>query len=209
MATNEVPNRVGRNPVLLVHGIFDTVAIFKQMSGYLRNHGWSVYSLNLVPNFGIVSLDELAHGLADYIAKTFTREQSIDLIGFSMGGIVTRYYLQRLGGIERVQRYISISAPNHGTVMAYSLPFTGVSQMCPNSELLRDLNRDGAELLGKIDCTFMWTPFDLMIIPAGSSCMTVGKEVKLPVLLHQWMVNDERSLAAIATALAKPIQNQL
>ena len=202
MAKNEAPNRGSdRNPVLLIHGIFDTVTVFKQMSAYLSARGWSVYSLNLVPNFGIIGLEELAHGLADYIAKTFATEKPIDLIGFSMGGIVTRYYLQRLGGIERVQRYISISAPNHGTVMAYSLPFTGVNQMRPNSELLRDLNRDGSELLGKIDFTFMWTPFDLMIIPAHSSRMTVGKEVKLPILLHKWMIKDERSLAEVAAAL--------
>lgn len=194
------------NPVLLIHGIFDTTAVFEHMSGYLTERDWEVHSLNLVPNFGTVGLEKLAHRVADYIANTFGTEQSIDLIGFSMGGIVTRYYLQRLGGIKRVERYISISAPNHGTLMAYTLPFPGVVQMRPNSELLQDLNGDGAKLLSRINFTVMWTPWDLMIIPPSSSRMSVGKEVKLPVLVHKWMLSDKKSKETVARVLAEPVK---
>lgn len=193
------------NPVLLIHGIFDTTAVFKHMSGYLTERGWEVHSLNLVPNFGTVGLEELAHRVADYITNTFGTEQPLDLIGFSMGGIVTRYYLQRLGGIKRVERYISISAPNHGTLMAYTLPFPGVVQMRPNSELLQDLNGDGAKLLSRINFTVMWIPWDLMIIPPSSSRMSVGKEVKLPVLVHKWMLSDKKSKETVARVLLEPV----
>jgi triacylglycerol esterase/lipase EstA (alpha/beta hydrolase family) len=108
-----------QNPVLLVHGINDTGAVFDKMALYLRQRGLSVYTVDLVPNNGAEVLDKLARQVANYINTIFAPEQPLDLVGFSMGGIVSRYYIQRLGGIERVQRFISISSPHKGTVIAY------------------------------------------------------------------------------------------
>ncbi|MGK7874723.1 MAG: esterase/lipase family protein [Xenococcaceae cyanobacterium] len=200
-------SRSDRNPVLLIHGLHDTTAVFHRMETYLTSLGWSVHSLNLIPNNGAFALEHLATQVADYVTTAFAPEQSLDLVGFSMGGIVTRYYLQRLGGINRVNRYISISAPNYGTATAYVLQHPGIVQMRPDSLFLRDLNRDGEHMLERVNFTLMWTPFDLMIIPAQSSQMPVGREVKLPVLLHSWMLSDSRALEAVAVALSEPLKS--
>lgn len=191
-----------RNPVLLIHGISDDLHKFDVMAAYLEKQGWPIYRLSLTPNYGTACLKKLAQQVKDYINQTFPEDQLIDLLGFSMGGIVTRYYLQRLGGIEKVQRYISISAPNNGTITAYGLPFKGVKQMCPNSSLLQDLNRDHQQILSKINVTVLWTPYDLMIIPANSSKMGVGIEKEIPVLFHAWMVTDQQVLNAVTEALS-------
>ncbi|MEH2114921.1 esterase/lipase family protein [Nostoc sp.] len=197
-----------RNPVLLIHGIDDTEAVFHKMRAYLIQRGWSVYSLNLVPNNGDVGLDELAKQLADYVTATFVPEQRLDLVGFSMGGIVSRYYIQRLGGINRVQRFITISSPHHGTVVAYGSWRPGCVQMRPNSIFLKDLNSD-VVILGQLDFTSIWTPYDLMIVPANSSQMPVGREVTVPVALHPWMLTDSKSLAVVTATLAEPIKQPL
>ncbi|MEH2416677.1 esterase/lipase family protein [Nostoc sp.] len=194
-----------RNPVLLVHGIDDTEAVFHKMRAYLIQRGWSVYSLDLVPNNGDVGLDELAKQVADYVTTTFAPEQPLDLVGFSMGGIVSRYYVQRLGGINRVQRFITISSPHRGTVVAYGSWRPGCVQMRPDSIFLKDLNSD-AVILGQLDFTSIWTPYDLMIVPANSSQMSVGNEVIVPVPLHPWMLTDPRSLAVVKAALAEGIK---
>ncbi|MDZ8089462.1 MAG: triacylglycerol lipase [Nostoc sp. DedQUE12b] len=197
-----------RNPVLLIHGIDDTEAVFHRMAAQLRLEGWSVYSLNLVPNNGDVGLDELAKQVADYVTATFAPEQRLDLIGFSMGGIVSRYYVQRLGGINRVQRFITIASPHYGTVVAYGSRRPGCLQMRPDSIFLKDLNSD-AVMLGQLDFTSIWTPYDLMIVPANSSQMPVGSQVIVPVTLHPWMLTDSRSLTVVTAALAKPIKLSL
>ena len=194
-----------RNPVLLIHGIDDTEAVFHKMAAQLRLQGWSVYSLALVPNNGNVGLDELAEQVADYVRATFAPEQHLDLVGFSMGGIVSRYYVQRLGGINRVQRFITISSPHHGTVVAYGSWRPGCLQMRPDSVFLEDLNSD-AVMLGQLNFTSIWTPYDLMIVPANSSQMSVGSEVIVPVPLHPWMLTDPRSLAVVKAALTEPIK---
>ncbi|MEH1856790.1 MAG: triacylglycerol lipase [Nostoc sp.] len=194
-----------RNPVLLIHGIDDTRAVFQKMAVHLVLQGWSVHSLNLVPNNGDVGLDELAKQVANYVTATFAPEQRLDLVGFSMGGIVSRYYVQRLGGINRVQRFITISSPHYGTVVAYGSRRPGCLQMRPDSIFLKDLNSD-AVMLGQLDFTSIWTPYDLMIVPANSSQMPVGSKVIVPVTLHPWMLTDSRSLAVVTAALAKPIK---
>jgi triacylglycerol lipase len=195
-----------KNPVILVHGITDKNTIFREMSNYLTNLGWSVHSINLSPNDGSEKLEALAVQVARYIDQVFLKDQFVDLVGFSMGGLVTRYYLQRLGGINRVQRYISISAPNHGTVTAYSLAYEGVLEMRPHSEFLEDLERDSTDCLGKINCTSIWTPFDLMIVPPESSRIVTSKQFQVPVLVHAWMVKDARVLELVKEALLEPIR---
>ncbi|WP_138501254.1 esterase/lipase family protein [Nostoc sp. PA-18-2419] len=194
-----------RNPVLLIHGIDDTEAVFRKMRPYLIQQCLPVHALNLVPNNGDLGLDELAKQVADYITTNFGWEQPLDLVGFSMGGIVSRYYVQRLGGINRVQRFITIASPHHGTVVAYGSRRPGCIQMRPDSLFLKDLNSD-AVMLKQLNFTSIWTPYDLMIVPANSSQMPVGQQVIVPVALHPWMLTDSGSLAAVTAALAQPIK---
>lgn len=195
-----------RNPVLLVHGWLDTRAKFDKMAGYLRNLGLEVHSFDLVPNLGNIELEKLADQVADYADRTIEGDRHFDLIGFSMGGIVSRYYVQRLGGIDRVQRFIAISSPHQGTLTGYSLNLPGIAQMRPKSALLEDLNRDAA-MLERLNFTSIWTPFDAIILPANSCQMPVGREIKVNVLVHAWMVSDDRVLQAVAEELEAPVRN--
>lgn len=191
-----------KNPVVLVHGLYDTAAKFKTLASHLRQQGWFVATPSLTPNDGSGCLAALAHQVANFIDSQFEPGQAIDLLGFSMGGLVTRYYLQRLGGIERVRRYINISAPNHGSILAYSLPLKGISQMRPLSNFILDLNRDWEQYQARLQVTTLWTPFDLMVLPATSSCLGWGKETALPVWVHAWMLKDPRTLVQVTQALS-------
>jgi triacylglycerol lipase len=195
-----------RNPVLLVHGIIRTSAVFRKMSTYLTQQGWTVHTLNLKPNNGTLGLDQLATQITNYIDKTFALEQPLDLVGLSMGGLVTRYYVQRLGGIDRVQRFITISAPNQGTKMAYLSKRLGCVQMRPGSAFLEDLNQD-ASMLERLNFTSIWTPWDFIIVPACSSQMPVGREMKVSVFVHSLMVTNLHCIQAVESALSEPIKS--
>lgn len=192
-----------RNPVVLVHGLWDRSTIFDTMSAYLQNQGWSVYRFDLIPNNGKLPLEQLAEQLATHIEQTLDPTQSLDLVGFSMGGIVSRYYIQRLGGLDRVGRLVTISSPHRGTWTAYATTQPGCVQMRPNSEFLQDLNRDAAEILGKLDFTSIWTPYDLMILPASSSEIGMGTQIQIPVALHAGMVKDARTLKVLTSVLSQ------
>ena len=124
-----------------------------------------------------------------------------------MGGIVSRYYVQRLGGLDRAQRFITISSPHNGTLTAHLSQRLGCMQMRPNSLFLNDLNRD-VLMLEKLNFTSIWTPMDMMIVPATSSQLRVGRNVQVNVPLHSWMVRDVRGLQAVANALREPLQKR-
>lgn len=190
-----------KNPVLLIHGLHDTTRIFQALSPYLTQGGWSPYSFNLNPNDGSAPLEQLAEQVSEYIEKTFSGPERLDIVGLSMGGLVSRYFVQRLGGAERVQRLVTLGTPHHGTWMAYLSQQLGCQQMRPQSPFLQALNQD-AELLGQLQFTSIWTPFDLMIIPATSSQMPVGRASVVGVLGHNWLVKAPLGLKAIAQALA-------
>lgn len=180
------------NPIILVHGIWDTERVFQRMATSLREKGWPVYCVNLMPNDGTVGLDVLAQQVRDYIGNTFEGEQPLNLVGFSMGGLISRYYVQRLGGLERIQKLITISSPHHGTMTSYVRNLPGYVQMRPGSDFLLDLERD-VGVLERVNLTSLWTPWDVMIVPATSSKMPVGKNIEINnVFIHSLMLTSQR-----------------
>lgn len=190
----------GRNPVVLLHGIFDTAAVLGRLCAFLQQRGWATHRFELVPRFGQAGLDVLARQVADYVERTFGPGEKIDLVGFSMGGLVARYYIQRLGGLERVSRLVTISSPHRGTWTAFLLGNAGARQMRPGSAFLRDLDKD-RKVLKCIRFTTIWTPWDLMILPAGSSVIPEGRPVRIGVGWHRLMVRDRRVLREVERAL--------
>lgn len=186
--------------VLLVHGIGDDGRTMEHMARYLRAQGWRASTVTLTPNWGQRGLDELAGQIADHVAREFKPGEKFDLVGFSMGGLVARYYVQRLGGLERVRRFVTLSTPHNGTWVAHLLRHPGVRQMRPGSAFLRDLDRD-AERLAGLKFTSFWTPCDAIILPPRSSEVPGARNVKMWVAMHPLMIWEPRCLRAVAAAL--------
>jgi triacylglycerol lipase len=167
-------------PVLLVHGIWDTGSELAALRREIERRGRLVEALRR----------ESGHG-------------RIDLVGFSMGALVSRTYIQREGGRETVRRFVSISGPHAGTLGAQVLPLEGVRDMRPGSALLRDLASD-AEPWGDVEVHVLYTPFDLMILPPRSSELRGARTTtRIPVLLHRLMIVSPRATGAVADRLGE------
>ena len=191
-----------RNPVLIIHGIADSERNMRWLADHLRAEGLEVHTMNLTPNWGQQGLEPLARQIDTYATQQFGKRK-FDLVGFSMGGLVSRYYVQRLGGLQKVGHLVTLAAPHNGTVLANVaglMPNLGCRQMKPGSPFLNDLDRD-ADDLRSIKFTSLYTPFDLVIVPPRSSEMPQARNIRIPVALHPLMVLDRRSLRAVADAL--------
>lgn len=180
----------------MVHGLLDTASSFKKMARFLEAHGFQTHTFDLKPNTGRNGIDELALSLKEYVNEHLDPDELFSLVGFSMGGLVCRYYLQRLGGLSRVKRFIAISTPHYGSWLAYAVPNKGCKQMRPNCEFLRDLNKTMNELK-RIHVASLWTPFDLMIVPTRNSRLPIGEEIKLPVPIHRLMITNKRCIEIV------------
>jgi triacylglycerol lipase len=190
---------VARGSVLLVHGLWNTPNIFWRLRSHLESHHWQVYAPSLTPNNGDLGIDSLAHQLQAYIAE-LAIEDRFALVGFSMGGLVSRYYLQHLEGTHRVHRFVSVATPHYGSAMAFFRWNPGGRQMQPGSRFLASLNQN-LHKLHPVQPVDVWTPFDALVVPASSCRLPIGQGVCLPVSSHNNLLRDERSLNAIAQAL--------
>ncbi len=189
-------------PVLLVHGIWDTGAKLGPIARALSAAGApATDAITLSRTDGSAPLLELGREVA---AAAEALGPRVDLVGFSMGALVCRAYVQRLGGRERVRRFVSIAGPHAGTIWARSAGprARGVRDMRPGSPLLRDLAGD-ADPWGEVEVHTLWTPFDLMIVPPRSSRLPRAKsETTLPIALHRWLVTDPRAIAHVVHVLS-------
>lgn len=192
-----------RNPVVLVHGIDDSSRKMVRLAQHLQAVGWETHALDLHPNCGRAGLDELAGQLDRFLVANVADASRVDLIGFSMGGLVARYYLQRLGGLERCDRFITIASPHGGSMMAWLRNGPGCRQMRPGSEFLRDLASD-AERLKALQFTSLWTPLDLMIVPPTSSLLPYADCVLTWCVAHPLMVSQKDILRMIEKLLSAP-----
>ena len=170
------------------------------MARFLSEQGVRPLALDLVPSNGDLGLDALARQVTTFADERIPSGEQFDLVGFSMGGLVSRYYVQRLGGLERVTRVITISTPHFGTLWAHTARNPASRQMRRGSEFLAKLNRDTA-MLERLRFASIWTPMDLMILPASSSRLGVGEDFRIPVALHAWMPGNRRCWELVARML--------
>jgi triacylglycerol lipase len=187
-------------PVVLVPGIWDTPLVFDRMRVRLETAGRSTFAVSLKPNNGSVALEHSADQLRQLIDERLGPRGPLDMVAFSMGGLVARYYAQRLGGLSRMSHLVTISTPHCGTRTAYLQPLPGVREMRPGSPFLQDLDRDAAGL-ARVSVTSIWSPLDILILPAVSSRLPFGREVRIPVLLHFLMPGDQRVIEAVMQSL--------
>lgn len=187
---------------VLVHGIFQSGFAYHMLKSRLQKQGIEVLVPKLCPCDGRGGLDQIAAGLKRDIDNAFGPNQRIALIGFSMGGIVSRYYLQELGGAARCDTFITISSPHHGTQVAWLYPTKGAEQMRPGSRFLEDLRKSESRL-GRIPVVSYHTPLDLVIVPANSSVWERAENVSFNVALHPLMLYSERVLGDIERRLVE------
>jgi len=190
---------------ILVPGFSDDAWCLRAMERFLQREGIPACTLSPQPSDGRVGIEVLATRLADAIAAQFPDETPLNLVGFSMGGLVCRSYLQQLGGIVRTERLITIATPHQGTWTAYIYNRPACRQMRPGSRFLLELNRD-LSLLKGINFTSIWTPLDLTVVPALSSWLPVGEMAPILSPFHRTMVVDLSVLHAVARYLRMPYQ---
>jgi len=111
------PSTSSRLPVLLVHGINDDARSLAPLAAWLGEAGFhDVRIVELRPNNGDAPIAELAVQVAEAAEqlRAIAGCERLDVVGFSMGALVSRYYLQRLEGRNQVRRYLMI-VPSHSS----------------------------------------------------------------------------------------------
>ena len=153
----------------------------------------NIFAPTLKHSFGMTSILDLTYKLNELILEKYGLEKEIDILGFSMGGIIGRSWLQKFNGCKRTRRLISIGSPHKGTLMAQLIPkypFRGISEMKINSNFLRELANNDF-LLDEIECINFFTYWDMMVFPGWWTNLKFGKKILVKVFKHRNLVRNK------------------
>ncbi|GHD94527.1 esterase/lipase family protein [Streptomyces naganishii] len=166
----ELPTEA-KPPVVLLHGFIDNRSVFVLLRRNLAQHGRQrVESLNYSPlTCDIRTAAELLGRHIEEICER-TGSRQVDVVGHSLGGLIARYYVQRLGGDLRVRTLVTLGTPHAGTrvaPLANAHPI--VRQMRPGSELIEELS--GPAPGCRTHFVSFWSDLDHLMDPLESACI--------------------------------------
>ena len=99
-----------------------------------------------------------------------TGSRQVDIVGHSLGGLIARYYVQRLGGDLRVRTLVTLGTPHSGTrVVPLANAHPIVRQMRPGSELLEELTRPAPDC--RTHFVSFWSDLDHLMDPLETACI--------------------------------------
>lgn len=170
-------------PILLVHGMIDNRSVFTLLRLGLRRRGFGrVTTMNYSPLTGDVR--SAAAALAEEVEALVveTGFERIHIIGHSMGGLIARYYVTRLGGDERVHTLVTLGTPHRGTYLAYGWPSRLCQQLRPGSALLRELEQPVPVCRTRF--VSYWSDLDQVVLPQSNAALVHPDLNARNVILH-------------------------
>jgi triacylglycerol lipase len=199
-------------PILLVHGIIDNHVIFTVMERALRRRGFQTLAAY---DYGLLThnIPRAAVRLGEAIQKlsAATGYERIHVIGHSLGGLIARYYVQRLGGDSHVHTLVTLGTPHQGTQLAWAAPLLPlVRQLAPRSPLIQELAQPAA------GCRTRFIAFhsdiDHLIMPSRNARLDHPdlniRNIAVHGVGHLSMPNNGRIAFTIAGALRQLDHNE-
>jgi triacylglycerol lipase len=174
-------------PVIVVPGYGGSTRGPDELASALRRLGKDVTVLAL-PGNGTGDLDQQATALrtAAKAALARTKAPSVDVIGYSAGGVVARLWVRDHGGAAVARRVITLGSPQHGTSIAAIAGDVGActiacQQLQPDSPLLRALNAGDETPSGPLYVS-IWTTADQVVVPPDSASLDGALDVTVQSL---------------------------
>lgn len=193
-------------PIILIHGVIDNRSIFTVLRRALRNRGFGrLYALNYSPFTDDIA--DVARRLGTLIEDVCeqTGYERVHIIGHSMGGLIARYYVQRLGGDAHVHTVCTLGSPHGGTAPARVVPWPVIRQMRPASDIMTELASPAPGCRTRFIA--IWSDLDQLVLPQRNARILhpdlKARNVLIRGIGHMSLPVDRRVVHEISTALAQ------
>jgi len=173
------------DPILFVHGWNSSGSTWNTMVSRFQADGWTAAELNNwsynYKQSNATTASEIRSKVDGILAATGATK--VDIISHSMGGLSSRYYAKNLGGDQKIDEWVSLGGPNHGTNTAYGCFDTSCGEMRPGSSFLSALN-SGDETPGAVNYGTWWSPCDEVINPDSSVSLQGARNTQTACMSH-------------------------
>ena len=179
------------DPIIFVHGWHGTASTWTTMIGRFKAEGWTDAELSNFTYNSDQSNATTAKLLSARIDSVLaaTGASRVDIVTHSMGGLSSRYYARNLGGTGKVDAWVSLGGPNHGTQTAYACFSVACKEMYPGSTFLKNLNAQD-ETPGTPRYATFWSPCDEVINPDSSVPLSGATNTQTACLSHSALHED-------------------
>ena len=188
------------DPIVFVHGFTANASAWTLMVDRFKADGWTDAPLFTWTYDSNLSNATIAQQLATKVDSilTATGAKKVDIIAHSMGGLSSRYYTKNLDGAGKVDAFVALGTPNHGTTVAGFCPvlITPCGEMRPGSAFLTALNADD-ETPGSPRYATWWTPCDQTTTPPESVILTGAQNTQTACITHTDLHNDAAVYAQV------------
>lgn len=198
-------------PILLIHGIMDNRSVFTVFGHALRRRGFGVVH---AINYSILTGDlrEAANELRSHVERLreMTGSDKVHIVGHSLGGMIARYYVQRMGGDAAVDTLVTLGSPHGGSNTAYLLPIPLARQLRPGSDVVAELAEPAPHCRTRF--LVVWSRLDEMIVPQRNARLRHPdldvEELELRDVGHLSLPIDPRTVHWVASTLARGEQDR-
>jgi triacylglycerol lipase len=187
-----------RHPILFVHGWNSSGTVWNTMKSRFQADGWTAAQLHSWSYNTSQSNATTAKVIATKVDSILaaTGATRVDVIAHSMGGLSSRYYARNLGGDTRIDAWVSLGGPNHGTTSAYGCIQTSCLEMRPGSTYLTALNAND-ETPGAPRYATWWSACDAVIDPDNSVPLAGATNTQTACLSHSALMSDATVYAQV------------
>ena len=157
-------------PILLVHGMVDNRSIFTVLRRGLSRRGFGrIDTINYSLFTGDVRAAAADLGAEVERIVEETGYERIHVIGHSMGGLIARYYVTRLGGDAHVHTLVTLGTPHRGSYLAYAWNNGLTRQLRPHSRLFAELARPVRDCQTRFIA--YWSDLDQVVVPQRNAAL--------------------------------------
>lgn len=185
-------NAAPHDPVVFVHGWNGSGGQWAVMRARLQADGWTAAELPEPLNFSSTASNKTnAQAVANEVDRVLaaTGASKVDLVTHSMGGLSSRWFVKSLGGGAKVDDFVSLGGPNHGTQVAWGCFTTPCLEMWPGSSFLTELNA-GDETPGTANYGTWRSPCDEAIRPPESVILSGATNTQAACVEHMALTVD-------------------